>query len=95
MPERLFKIEGDYYATLVQLKEALPGVRFVIVDDMPGYQFAKLIDPRVILWSEFYNELRSEQIPGATSGTLQHYLFAYDNMGTFNCFNRMVFVTAE
>lgn len=92
-PQKLFKIEGDYYATLFQLQEALPNVSFVEVDNLPSNRFAILIDPRVILWSEFYNELRSEQQPGRPTGDLDHYLFAQDNMGSFNCFNRMVFKT--
>lgn len=92
--QKLYKIEGDYYATLFQIQEALPDVDFIEVDGLDKNQFAKLCDPRVIEWSEFDNELRSEQILGRESGELNHYLFAKDTMGSYECFNRMVFKTA-
>lgn len=92
-PIKLYQIEGDYYATLFQLQEALPDVDFVEIDGMTGDRFAILCDPRVVEWSEFDNELRSEQIMGRESGELNHYLFAKDIMGSYNCFNRTVFRT--
>lgn len=92
-PKKLYKIEGDYYATLVQLKEALPDVDFVEVDGLTGNVFAKICDPRVIEWSDFDHELRTEQIRGRETGEFNHYLFAKDIMGSYNCFNRVVFKT--
>lgn len=93
-PKKLYQIEGDYYATLFQIQEALPDVDFVIVDGMTGNKFAILADPRVVLWSTFQYELRSEQIRGRESGELNHYLFAKDIMGSFTCFNRKIWRTA-
>ena len=93
-PEKLYKIEGDYYSTLVQLKEALPDVEFVEIDGLTGNVFAKICDPRVIEWSDFDHELRTEQIRGRETGEFNHYLFAKDVMGSYNCFNRVVFKTA-
>lgn len=93
-PQKLYQIEGDYYATLFQLQQALPDVDFVEIDGMTGNRFAILCDPRVIEWADFDYELRSEQIRGRESGELNHYLFAKDIMGSYNCFNRVVFKTA-
>lgn len=93
-PEKLYKIEGDYYATLYQLKEALPEVDFVEVDMDSDTIFAKLCDPRVIEWSVFDHEIRTEQIMGRESGEFNHYLFSKDIMGSYNCFNRVIFKTA-
>lgn len=94
-PQKLYQIEGDYYATLFQLQEALPDVDFVEVDGLTGNRFAILCDPRVVEWSDFDYEIRSEQIRGRESGELNHYLFAKDIMGSYSCFNRVVFVTTE
>ncbi len=95
-PEKLYKIEGDYYATLYQLKEALPEINFVEVDGMTDENvFAKLCDPRVVEWSVLNHEIRSEQIMGRQSGEFNHYLFSEDIMGSYNCFNRVVFRTAK
>lgn len=93
-PQKLYQIEGDYYATLFQLQQALPDVDFVEIDGMTGNRYAILCDPRVIEWADFNYELRSEQIRGRESGELNHYLFSKDIMGTYNCFNRVVFKTA-
>lgn len=93
-PQKLYQIEGDYYATLFQLKEALPDVDFVEIDGLTGNRFAILCDPRVVEWSDFDYEIRSEQIRGRESGELNHYLFAKDIMGSYSCFNRQAFKTA-
>lgn len=93
-PKKLYQIEGDYYATLIQIQQALPDVRFVEVDGLDGNKFAILVDPRVVLWATFQYEIRSEQIRGRESGELNHYLFAKDIMGSFSCFNRVIFRTA-
>jgi len=92
-PKKLYKIEGDYYATLYQLQETLPDIDFVQIDGLTGNVFAKLCDPRVIEWSEFDYELRTEQIRGRETGEFNHYLFSKDIMGSYNCFNRVVFKT--
>lgn len=95
-PQKLYKIEGDYYATLYQLQEALPEINFVEVDGLLDTDvFAKLCDPRVIEWAEFDHEIRTEQIRGRETGEFNHYLFAKDIMGSYNCFNRVVFRTKE
>lgn len=93
-PRKLYKIEGDYYATLYQLQEALPDVEFIEVDGLTGNRFAIMADERVVLWAIFNYEITSEQLQGRPSGELNHYLFSEEIMGTFNCFNRMVFKTA-
>ena len=92
-PQKLYKIEGDYYATLYQLKEALPEVDFVEIDGLTGDVFAKLCDPRVVEWSEFNYEIRTEQIRGRETGEFNHYLFSKDILGSYNCFNRVLFRT--
>lgn len=93
-PQKLYQIEGDYYATLFQLQQALPEVDFVEIDGMTDNFFATLADPRVIEWADFRYELRSEQLRGRESGEMNHYLFTKDIMGTYNCFNRVKFRTA-
>ncbi|NMA75588.1 MAG: hypothetical protein GX963_15870, partial [Bacteroidales bacterium] len=93
-PQKLYKIEGDYYATLVRLKEALPDVDFVEIDGLEDNKFAILCDPRVIEWADFDHEIRTEQVRGRETGEFNHYLFAKDIMGSYNCFNRVVFKTA-
>lgn len=93
-PRKLYQIEGDYYATLFQLQQALPDVDFIELDGMSGNRFAILCDPRVVEWADFDYELRSEQIRGRESGELNHYLFTKDIMGSYSCFNRVVFKTA-
>lgn len=92
-PKKLNQIEGDYYATLIQLAEALPDVDFVKVDGMTDNVYCIMCDPRVVEWAEFYREIRSEQIRGRESGELNHYLFAKEIMGSYDCFNRMKFRT--
>ena len=92
--QKLYKIEGDYYSTLYKLEEALPDVEFIEIDGLTGNRFAILCDPRVIEWSEFDHEIRTEQIRGRETGEYNHYLFAKDIMGSYNCFNRQVFITA-
>lgn len=92
-PQRLYQIEGDYYATLFQIEQAVPDVDFVLVDGLTDNKFAVLCDPRVIEWSDFNFEIRSEQLRGRESGELNHYLFAKDIMGSYNCFNRVIFRT--
>lgn len=92
-PQRLYQIEGDYYATLFQIEQAVPDVDFVLVDGLTANKFAVLCDPRVIEWSDFNFEIRSEQLRGRESGELNHYLFAKDIMGSYNCFNRVIFRT--
>lgn len=93
-PQKLYQIEGDYYATLYQMQQALPDVEFVEVDGLTDNKFAILCDPRVVLWAVFDYELRSEQLRGREAGELNHYLFAKDIMGSFSCFNRVIFKTA-
>lgn len=92
-PKKLYQIEGDYYATLFQLQQALPDVDFIEIDGMTGNKFAVLCDPRVVEWSAFQYEIRSEQIRGREAGELNHYLFSKDIMGSYNCFNRVIFKT--
>lgn len=94
-PATLYAIEGDYYATLFNMQRAVPEVDFVLVDGMSNNKFAILIDPRVIEWSVYYYALRSEQICGRPAGDLNHYLFCQEIMGSWSCFNRMIFYTAE
>lgn len=94
-PTTLFAIEGDYYATLINMQQAVPEVDFVLVNGMTNNKFAILIDPRVIEWSVYYYALRSEQIMGRPAGDLNHYLFCQEIMGSWQCFNRMIFYTAE
>lgn len=94
-PATLYAIEGDYYATLFNMQRAVPEVDFVLVDGMTNNKFAILIDPRVIEWSVYYYALRSEQICGRPAGDLNHYLFCQEIMGSWSCFNRMIFYTAE
>ena len=94
-PEKLYQIEGDYYSTLMQLQQALPDVDFVEIDGLTGNKFAIICDPRVIEWAEFGHEIRTEQIRGRETGEFNHYLFAKDIMGSYNCFNRVVFITAK
>lgn len=94
-PTILYAIEGDYYATLFNMQKAVPEVDFVLVDGMTDNKFAILIDPRVIEWSVYYYALRSEQICGRPAGDLNHYLFCQEIMGSWSCFNRMIFYTAE
>lgn len=94
-PTMLYAIEGDYYATLFNMQRAVPEVDFVLVDGMTDNKFAILIDPRVIEWSVYYYALRSEQICGRPAGDLNHYLFCQEIMGSWSCFNRMLFYTAE
>ena len=91
---KLYKIEGDYYATLYRLKEAIPDVDFVEIDGMTGNTFAKLCDKRCVEWSEYDYELRTEQIRGRETGEFNHYLFSKEIMGSYNCFNRVIFRTA-
>lgn len=93
-PQKMYQIEGDYYSTLVQIKQALPDVDFAEIDGLTGNKFAILADRRVVLWATFQHEVRSEQIRGRESGELNHYLFAKDIMGSFSCFNRVIFKTA-
>lgn len=93
-PQKLYKIEGDYYATLFQIQQALPDVDFVEVENMTGNKFAIMIDPRVILWAVWRYTLRSEQVCGQAPGELNHYLFSDEIMAEYTCFNRMRFVTA-
>ena len=93
-PKKLYKIEGDYYSTLVQLKEALPEVDFVEVDGLTGNKFAIIIDPRVVEWAVFNHEIRTEQIRGRETGEFNHYLFSKEIMGSYNCFNRVIYKTA-
>lgn len=92
-PRKLYKIEGDYYATLYQIQQALPDVKFVEVDGLTNNKFAIMIDPRVIAWFVFHHELRSEQICGRPAGELNHYLFVEEIMGEFTCFDRQRWVT--
>lgn len=94
-PQKLYKIEGDYYSTLYQLKEALPEVDFVEIDGLSKKKFAILCDPRVVEWSQFYFEINTEQMRGRPSGEFNHYLFSEEKMGSYNCFNRVIFKTAE
>lgn len=94
-PTVLYAIEGDYYATLFNMQKAVPEVDFVLVDGLTDNKFAILIDPRVIEWSVYYYALRSEQICGRPAGDLNHYLFCQEIMGSWSCFNRMIFYTAE
>lgn len=93
-PQKLFAIEGDYYATLFRLEQAVPNVDFVIVDGMTNNRFAALCDPRVVEWSVYYREIRAEQIRGRESGEMNVYLFAKEIMGAWDCFNRVIFKTA-
>jgi len=93
-PKKLYQIEGDYYATLFKLEQAIPEVDFVKVDGLSGNKFAVMCDPRTVEWADFDFEIRSEQIRGRESGELNHYLFAKDIMGSYNCFNRVIFKTA-
>lgn len=93
-PSTLYAIEGDYYATLFNMQRAVPEVDFVLVDGMTENKFAILIDPRVIEWSVYYYAIRSEQICGRPAGDLNHYLFCEEIMGSWDCFNRMIFYTA-
>lgn len=93
-PAKLYAIEGDYYATLFQLAQAVPDVDFIPVADMTNNRFAVLCDPRVIEWSRYYFEVRAEQIRGRESGEMNVYLFAKEIMGAWDCFDRVVFKTA-
>lgn len=93
-PQKLYAVEGDYYATLFRLEEAIPNVRFKQVDGMTGNKFAILCDPRVVEWSRYYFEIRGEQIRGRESGEMNVYLFAKEIMGAWDCFNRVIFKTA-
>lgn len=92
-PKKLFKIEGDYYATLVQIKEALPDVDFVEVDGFTNNKFAVMVDPRVIAWFWYRYEVRPEQICGRPAGEMNVYLFCEEIMAEFTCFNRQRWVT--
>lgn len=92
--QKLYKIEGDYYATLYRLKETIPNIDFVEIDGLTGNVFAKLCDKRCVEWSQYDYELRTEQIRGRETGEFNHYLFSKDIMGSYNCFNRVVFKTA-
>lgn len=94
-PAKLYAIEGDYYATLFQIQQALPDVDFVELENMTGNKFAIMIDPRVILWGVWRYQLRSEQLCGRPLGELNHYLFTDEIMAEYLCFNRMRFVTAK
>lgn len=93
-PAKLYAIEGDYYATLFQLGQAVPDVDFIPVADMTQNRFAVLCDPRVIEWSRYYFEIRAEQIRGRESGEMNVYLFTKEIMGAWDVFNRVVFKTA-
>lgn len=93
-PEKMYQIEGDYYATLYQIQQALPDVEFIEVDGLTDNKFAVMIDPRVILWSRFQFEFTREHICGRELGEDNVYLFAKDIMAEYTCFNRMIFRTA-
>lgn len=93
-PAKLYAIEGDYYATLFQLGQAVPDVDFIPVADMTQNRFAVLCDPRVVEWSRYYFEIRAEQIRGRESGEMNVYLFTKEIMGAWDVFNRVVFKTA-
>lgn len=92
--QRMYQIEGDYYSTLMQLKQALPDVEFVEIDGLTGNKFAVMVDPRVVEWGVYMYELRAEQICGRPAGDLNHYLFTEETMGSWTCFNRVIFRTA-
>lgn len=93
-PAKLYAIEGDYYATLFQLGQAVPDVDFIPVADMTQNRFAVLCDPRVVEWSRYHFEIRAEQIRGRESGEMNVYLFTKEIMGAWDVFNRVVFKTA-
>lgn len=92
----LYKIGVDYYATLFQLKEALINdeVDIVEVSGLTDNKFAILADPRVVSWNVFLHEITSDQIPECPRGDQNHCLFSEEIMGTYNCFNRVVYRTA-
>lgn len=93
-PKKLYQIEGDYYATLFQIQQALPDVDFVEVDGLTGNKFAVMIDPRVIAWYTFAYQVWAEQLNGRPRGELNHYLYAEEIFGEFTCFDRIRWVTA-
>lgn len=92
-PRRLFQVEGDYYATLFQIQQALPDVEFVEVDGFTGNKFAIMIDPRVIYWGVFVYQIWAEQMCGRPRGELNHYLYSEEIMAEFTCFDRVRWVT--
>lgn len=93
-PKKLYQIEGDYYATLFQIQQALPDVDFVEIDGLTGNKFAILADPRVIAWFNLEMTFYSEKRCGMPEYDRNYYLKIQEILGEFTCFNRMRFLTS-